>query len=149
MVNIRTTKKREPRVGLAVILIKDERVLLGKRKNAHGEGTWSFPGGHLEMYEGFKRCGEREVEEETGLVAGRNFTLAGGKPVTFTNDFFRKEKKHYVTFYMIADYHFGEPAIKEPEKCEEWGWFYWGNLPKPLFTPVSNLIKQGYNPFNS
>jgi len=31
------------RVGVGVIVVKDGMVLLGKRKNAHGEGSWAFP----------------------------------------------------------------------------------------------------------
>ncbi len=31
----------KPKVGVGVIVIKDEKVLLGKRKNAHGEGAMS------------------------------------------------------------------------------------------------------------
>ena len=37
-----------PLIGVAAIVIKDKKVLLGKRKNAHGAETWAFPGGHLE-----------------------------------------------------------------------------------------------------
>jgi 8-oxo-dGTP diphosphatase len=29
----------EPRIGVAVIIVKSGRVLLGKRKGAHGTGT--------------------------------------------------------------------------------------------------------------
>ncbi len=42
---------KRPLVGIAVLVINDNRVLLGKRKNAHGSGTWAFPGGHLEFNE--------------------------------------------------------------------------------------------------
>jgi len=42
-----------PRVGLGVLIIKDGKVLLGRRKGAHGEGTWAPPGGHLECGESF------------------------------------------------------------------------------------------------
>jgi len=35
----------------------------------------------------------------------------------------------------------------EPEKCEKWEWFKWDKLPQPLFLPVKNAIKQGFNPF--
>jgi 8-oxo-dGTP diphosphatase len=31
-----------PAVGVALIIMKDDKVLLGKRKNAHGTGTWLF-----------------------------------------------------------------------------------------------------------
>lgn len=48
---------------------------------------------------------------------------------------------------MLADYDSGEVKIMEPEKCEQWEWFDWNNLPKPLFLPAQNLLKQKYNPF--
>jgi len=40
-----------PKVGVGVIIVKNNKILFGKRKNAHGEGSWSFPGGHLEFKE--------------------------------------------------------------------------------------------------
>jgi 8-oxo-dGTP diphosphatase len=66
---------------------------------------------------------------------------------TVTNDIFPKESKHYITIYMLADWDSGELQIGEPEKCEEVGWFEWGKFPEPLFIPLENLLKQGYNPF--
>lgn len=38
-------------------------------------------------------------------------------------------------------------GIMEPKSHYEWTWARWGNLHEPLFLPVENLIKQGYNPF--
>lgn len=137
-------KEERPLVGLGIIIRNDGKVLLGKRKGSHGEGTWSFPGGHLEKFETLEICGLRENSEETGLeieVIDKNYS-----PIT-TNDFFAKENKHYVTLYIRANYLSGEPKVKEPEKCEEWKWFEWENLPNNLFIPVKNLIKTGYNPF--
>jgi 8-oxo-dGTP diphosphatase len=43
--------EKRPLIGVSVIIIKDNQVLLGKRKNSHGSGTWAFPGGHLEFNE--------------------------------------------------------------------------------------------------
>lgn len=39
---------KSPKVGIGVIVRKDNQILLGKRKNSHGDGCWAFPGGHLE-----------------------------------------------------------------------------------------------------
>ena len=130
-----------PKVGVAVIVIKDNQVLLGKRRNAHGAGTWCFPGGHLEFGETIQECARREVLEETGLVV-TNLRLT-----TYTNDMFETEGKHYVTLYVIADHASGKAQRREPEKSDGWGWFSWDNLPRPLFLPIQNLLKQGFDPF--
>lgn len=131
---------RRPRIGVGVIVLRDNRVLLGKRKGAHGSGTWQFPGGHLEWSESIEACAQREVLEETG-VAVRNV-----RHVAFTNDIFGTEGKHYVTLYVVADYGSGIPKVMEPEKSERWDWFSWDALPTPLFLPIQNLFAQGFNP---
>jgi 8-oxo-dGTP diphosphatase len=130
-----------PLIGIGVIVIKDNKALLGKRKNSHGEGSWCFPGGHLEFNEKIEECGRREVLEETGIEI-KNIKLG-----PFTNDIFKKEGKHYVTLFLISDYDSGEVRVMEPDKFEKWGWFEWGKLPKPLFLPIQNLLKQKFNPF--
>ena len=130
-----------PKVGIGVIVIKGNKVLLGKRKNAHGEGSWCFPGGHLEFGEELEECAEREVLEEAGIKI-RDIRLR-----TFTNAIFEKEGKHYVTLFLVSDYDSGELRVFEPEKCERWEWFDWDNLPQHLFLPIQNLLKQEFNPF--
>jgi len=133
--------KERPKIGVGVIIKKDDKVLLGKRKGSHGEGTWGFPGGHLEFNESLEGCAIREVFEETGVA------ISHPRKGTFTNDIFPNENKHYVTLYMLADYESGDVEIKEPEKCERWEWFSWEELPKPLFIPIENLLKENYRPF--
>lgn len=133
--------KNRPGVGIGVCVIKDGRVLLGKRKSAHGEGAWCFPGGHLEFKESWEDCARREVLEETGLSI-KNIRFA-----TATNDIFPVEGKHYITIFVVADYNSGEAKVMEPEKLEVWEWFRWDNLPQPLFVPIQNLQKKGFSPF--
>ena len=137
-----STKEKRPSVGVGVIVRRDRKVLFGKRMNAHGEGTWSFPGGHLEYFENIFDCAKREVHEEVGIEI-KNLQIS-----TFTNDFFKKEQKHYVTLYVLGDYSSGEVRVCEPEKCEKWEWFGWSELPSPLFIPIQNLLKQSFSPFN-
>jgi len=129
-------------VAVAVIIIKDGKVLLGKRRGAHGEGTWAFPGGHLEYFEDLESCAKREVLEETGLRI-KNLRMVG-----ITNDIFKEEDKHYITIYFVAEPETGEPEVKEPDKCEAWEWFEWDKLPEPLFLPIRNLLKTDFNPFS-
>jgi 8-oxo-dGTP diphosphatase len=133
--------QNRPKVGVAVIIRKDNKILLGKRIGSHGAGTWAFPGGHLEFGETPEQCAQREVFEETGLLL-ENFLRHG-----YTNDIFNVENKHYITLFIISDLLQGEPKIKEAGKCESWEWFDWNNLPKNLFIPIQNLIQEGFNPF--
>jgi 8-oxo-dGTP diphosphatase len=125
-----------PLIGVAVITQKNNMILLGKRKNIHGDGTWAFPGGHLEFNETIEACALREVYEETGLRI-RNIRY-----MTFTNDIFKDEQKHYVTLYVTADFDHGDLELREPQKCEKWDWFRWDALPEPRFLPLENLLQQ-------
>ena len=62
-------------VGFGVMILKDNKVLLGQRhedpnkadSELHGEGTWTMPGGKIEFGESFEAAAAREVKEETDL----------------------------------------------------------------------------------
>ncbi len=134
--------QNRPAVGVAAIVIKHKKVLLGKRLNSHGEGDWAFPGGHLEFGESIKNCAKREAFEETGLSI-KNLQCSA-----FTNDIFEEEKKHYVTLFVVSEYDSGELQLKEPDKCEKWDWFNWNEFPEPLFLSLKNLLDKGFNPIS-
>lgn len=53
-----------------------------------------FPGGHLEVGERSFDCAVRETLEETGLE------VIAKKTVTFTEDYFDAENKHYITIFV-------------------------------------------------
>ncbi len=129
-----------PQVGIGVLVIRNGRVLLGRRAGSHGAGTWALPGGHLEFGETPEQCAGRELTEETGL------TLIGATRGPFTNSIFTDEAKHYVTLFILGTCDAGEPEIKEPKKCLEWRWFRWSELPEPLFKPLESLVQSGFIP---
>lgn len=128
------------RVGVGVTIIKEGKILLGKRKNAHGEGQWATPGGHLEHMESFKDCVLREIAEECGVeVENIRFQyLANLKDYP---------PKHYCHIGMLADWKSGEPKVLEPNKCEEWKWFDTDNIPENLFVSsrwALDALKEGF-----
>lgn len=129
-----------PRVGVGVLVLRDGRVLLGKRRGAHGAGTWSAPGGRLEHGESFEDCARRELREETGLELGP--AVLGPT----TNDLFPELREHYVTVLVIARQASGVPDNREPHKCEGWSWFAWDALPSPLFAPLQTLVDANFRP---
>ncbi len=124
------------RVGVAVVIIRDGKILLGERIGAHGANTWATPGGHLEMGEEIAACAIRETLEETGLKVSEVSQLG------FSNDVFNPLNKHYVTLYVVANGVEGEPEIMEPNKCLCWQWFGLDDLPEPLFLSLENFLKQ-------
>ncbi len=130
---------KEVRVGVAAVILREGRVLLGERTGSHGANTWATPGGHLELGESIEECAKRETLEETGLVVN------SFKKLSFTNDIFEKENKHYVTLYVVASCSNGEPQVMEPGKCKQWKWFELDELPEPLFLPLTNLLKEPVN----
>ncbi|WP_045454470.1 nucleotide triphosphate diphosphatase NUDT15 [Vibrio campbellii] len=127
---------KQVRVGVATIILRDGAVLLGERVGSHGANTWATPGGHLELGESIEDCAKREVLEETGLI------VDSIEKFTFTNDIFEKEGKHYVTLFVVASSASGEPQVTEPDKCKQWKWCRLDDLPKPLFLPLINLLKE-------
>ena len=134
------TNEKIVNVGVGVLIIRNDRVLLGERQGSHGAGTWALPGGHLEFGETVAQCAAREVREETGL------RLQSIEPAPYTNDFFEAQGKHCVTLFVLCTDAIGKPATLEPEKCVRWAWFRWSELPAPLFLPLQTLVESGYVP---
>jgi len=128
------------RVGVGVLVTRGDRYLLGKRIGAHESGVYAAPGGHLEYGESFAECARREVFEETGLVAGAiKFLLIGN---------YMFGTKHYVDVDLVAECPDGEPIAMEPEKCAEWKWYRFDELPSPVFIVTKRMIDahmKGYN----
>jgi glyoxylase-like metal-dependent hydrolase (beta-lactamase superfamily II) len=122
-----------PLVGVGVLIMRDGDVLLGLRQGAHGAGTWSPPGGHLEFGEDPVECVRREAFEETGLQLG-DCALVG-----VTNDIFEADDRHYVTLFYRASSFSGTPTVREPEKCHAWQWWPWTALPTDLFLPLQHF----------
>ncbi len=123
-----------PKVGVGVIITKGAQVLLLRRQNVHGAGSWSTPGGHLEFGESPEACAIRETREETGLE------IAEVRFRAITNDVFEAEGKHYITIWMEGVYAGGEPVVNAAYEMAEVGWFAWGALPQPLFPSFRHLL---------
>lgn len=123
-----------PKVGIGVMIIKEGKILLGKRIGAHGAGCYAFPGGHLEHGESFAGCAQREAMEECGLDIGTPRFL-------FVSNLMDYWPRHYVHLGFVADWQGGEPQNLEPEKCEGWDWYDIDNLPSPMFSSCQQSIE--------
>ena len=126
-----------PRVGIGVMILREGKVLLGRRKGSHGAGDYSFPGGHFELNESFEASALREIVEE----CGEGLKIKNLRFICCAN--FRKEytPKHYVQVGFAADWVAGEAINTEPEKLENWGWYDLNKLPTPLFAPARVMVE--------
>lgn len=102
----KTTRAPQVKAGVAVIVIKDGKVLVGERCGSHGAGVLAFPGGHLDHDDGsLKRCGEREVFEEIGMIVNVYQPDHYREELFTTFDILSEDgQKVYVTAYLVADY---------------------------------------------
>ena len=58
---------RNPTAGVAVIILEDGKILLGRRSRGRYKGAWCIPCGHVEWGEDVRCAARREFLEETGL----------------------------------------------------------------------------------
>lgn len=131
---------RKPKVGVAVLVLKGEEILIGKRRAGNGPGTWSVPGGLIDFGESFAACAERELREETGL------TLIESRLVTAANDVMPEYDDHSVTVWMYAAVWKGELRNASPAEHSAWEWRAWTDLPRPLYPSLENFVSTGWTP---
>jgi len=127
------TVTARPLVGISVLVMKRDRLLLGKRRGSHGAGEYACPGGHLEQLESFQACAAREVLEETGLLIETPRFLRVLNATQYA-------PKHYVDLAFVAEWKAGEPEVREPDKVDRWAWYALNDLPSPLFAMLPSAI---------
>ncbi len=102
-----------PHIGVGILLVRDDNLLLIKRKFDPDAGYWSIPGGHLELGERTQHAAEREGFEEIGYKV-KVKKLAGiiDKIMYDNND---KIEYHYVLINYFVEQVEGEPS--QPPKA--------------------------------
>lgn len=105
-------------IGVGALVIKNEKVLLVRRAEEPGKGNWTTPGGYIEQFEFIEATIEREVLEETGIMAKATGIVA-------VRDLPRNIHNVYIAFSM--DYISGEP-IADGIEVDAAGFFSWDEM---------------------
>ncbi len=129
---------QRPEVKVGVVIRYEHQVFLIRRKNPHGEETWSVPGDALAYDESPQECATRKTLEETGI------TITDATFLTITNDIFENEGRHDVTIWIEGKYVSGEPWLDPCSEISACGWFPWSVLPTPLSLSFKNFLAQGF-----
>ncbi len=116
-----------PIVGVGGVIFDGSSVLLAKRGQEPAKGTWSLPGGAVELGEKVIEALKREIREEIGIE------IEVGGLVRVLDRILRDEGKRIRYHYIIVDY---------------WGWKVSGE-PKPgsdtsdlCFVPLNQIEKK-------
>jgi 8-oxo-dGTP diphosphatase len=109
-------------------IIQDGNVLLIRRfKTGWMDGYYDLPAGHLEDQESLQEGAVRELEEETGVIANpKDLEL-----IHLHQNHNNPENPHY-GYIFIAKKWSGTPALVEPEKSDDVGFFAINDLPKKM-----------------
>ena len=127
------------KIGIGVLILKDNKVLLGHRCSTKDTGgifepdSWCLPGGKQEKDETIFDCAKRETKEETNLDIDNLEVFGAADDI--------QPGKHYITVYVKALEHSGEIKITEPEKLDKWEWFDLDNLPDNLYSPSRKTLE--------
>jgi len=100
-----------------LILEKDGKILLMRRYNTgYRDGEYTLPAGHVEPDETFLTTCVREAKEEICVDIDR-------QDLKLVHVMQRSEgDRNYMDYYFVAKKWQGEPAIGEPEKCDDLKW---------------------------
>ncbi len=115
-----------PGVGVGLAILRDGRLLLCRRLKAPEAGYWNIPGGKVDHLESALAAARREAEEETGLTIGTVEFLCHSEYIN------PQDRHHWVSLIFVTRDAQGEPALTEPDKLSDIGWFDLDALPAPI-----------------
>jgi ADP-ribose pyrophosphatase YjhB (NUDIX family) len=118
-----------PIVGVAAILFKDKKILLGKRNTSY-KGLWCIPCGYVEYDEDVHDAVVREFKEETGLeiVVDRVYTVKSN---------FHNPERHTVGIWFLAREIGGK--LEAADDLDQVDYFDLDHIP-PLAFPTDELV---------
>ncbi len=126
---------RNPLPGVTVLIMEDQKVLLGKRGPASFRpGSWCLPGGFIEFDEDFISAAHREICEETGLEIAIDSILNVGSN-------FLSDRLHTLVVVLRATVRGGQ--LRAGDDLETLEWFpINGALPEMAFESDTYLIQR-------
>lgn len=119
-----------------VIIDKDNKILLVKRKNPPNKGSWAIPGGKVKFGETLEEAVKREIKEETNLDIKVKDLLAVVEII--------KEGFHYIILDFLCEVTGGN--LMASSDAEEAKYFRLEELEKTYTSPTTvDMLRRYFN----
>jgi 8-oxo-dGTP diphosphatase len=109
---------QQPLLGAIAVVIRNNQVLLAKRRKNPDSGLWGFPGGHVELGETALAAAARELQEETGILAEPVDYLTNIDVVIRNPD--GSVAVHYLLAAVLCDYVSGTAQAADDVSDARW-----------------------------
>lgn len=120
-----------PAVGVAVVVIQEDQILLGRRASGRYAGTWCIPCGYVEWGEEIRQAAAREFAEETGLI------VQVGEVVAVHSNF-HDRRRLTVGLWFAGTVVGGE--LRADDDLDRVAFFSFTALPPDLAFPTDRLV---------
>src|SRR3989338_1652391 len=127
--------KKYPKVSVAILVIKDNKILLGlltKKWMYNGQQVYGVPGRDIRFAEKIGDTVRRNIKEEFVCGIKKYKIISVNANYAFGN--------HYIGIGVTAEID-GGPKLLIPEDWEKWEWFDKDKIPQNLFPAAEYLIK--------
>lgn len=122
---------QNPVVGVALIVMDEDRILLGRRARGIYKGAWCIPCGYVEYDEDVRHAAQREFQEETGLLV-----QVGDVYTVHSN--FHNPQMHSVGIWFRGTVIRGE--LRPADDIDEVAYVPLHRLPPNLAFPTDQLV---------
>ena len=107
-----------PKLAALAVMIRNDHVLLVKRKNEPDSGLWGFPGGHVDLGETALVAAARELREETGVIGRPSRYLTNVDVIIY--DDMGGVRFHFLLAAVLCDYLSGGPVANDDVSDAKW-----------------------------
>ena len=123
----------DPKVAVAVCILRDDRILLVRRGVEPMRGLWAMPAGFMDYDEAPKAAAQREVLEETGLNVYIDRLL---------DVFHTPDDGGLANIVIVYTASINGGVLQADDDADAVGWFTRDTVPEVAFLPTQPIVKR-------
>ena len=129
-----------PGLGVALILLHQQQLLLGRRPKMPMINSWQLPGGWVAYHESPQQAVERLLNKFPEI------DYDDVQFVCYTDNQFEHGLHSVSLYFQLTCRNAEAPMVGDNDRGRDWFWADWYDLPEPLFLPLRLLKQSGFEP---